>query len=202
MSLVIYLFSIPFIWKKIICGIETKLLENISTDGDVIAVFGGGVTYFYDNIFNTKILDIYSGSRLFAAYKIHYKTHLPIILSGGYVFNQEAFGNSARDVLISLGVNEKYIHIDNLSRDTYENVKYIMEICKRNGYKKIIIISDAMHIPRISLLFENSDFKISFYPSSFLCTSYCWKDFLPGDILYSRTVFHEFLGYIWYRIFY
>ncbi|MCX7641284.1 MAG: YdcF family protein [Elusimicrobiales bacterium] len=177
-------------------------MENISLGGDVIAVFGGGVSLFNDPICGKPLLDSQSSDRVFAAYRIHLKTYLPIILAGGYVFNQEAFANSAKDILISLGVDKKYIHIDNQSKDTAENVKHILEICKKNGYKKIIVVSDAIHIRRIALLFKNTDIEVFFYPSSYLCSNYSWKDFLPGDILYSRTVIYEFLGYLWYKIFY
>lgn len=199
-AFLVYLFSSSFIWKFLICKIEGRVYRNISLDGDVIAVFGGGVSSFDDYITKTNSLDYFSSDRVFTGYRLHLKTHLPIILTGGRVFNQEAFSEVVKKLLVSMGVDERYILVDNISKDTFENVEMIKKIAKENNYRRVIIVSDAMHTPRIYLLFKKNNLDASFYPSKYLCSNPSWKDILPGDMLYSRIFFYEFLGYLYYSL--
>lgn len=201
-AFVIYIFSSPFIWKHFVCSIEDKINKSVSIDGDVIVIFGGGVSSFNDYISETKSIDFSSSDRLFTGYRLHLKTSLPIILSGGKVFNQDSFAEVSKKLLISIGVKENYIFVDNLSRDTFENVKVIKDICKEKGYKKLIIVSDAIHIPRICLLLKKNNIDLSVYPSKYLCSNYSWRDLLPGDMLYSRALFYELFGYLYYSLIY
>lgn len=197
-SFMTYLLSSNFLWKFLICRIEGVVSKKASLDGDVISVFGGGVSAFYDNISNSLGLDLSGNIRLFAGYRVYKKTNLPIILSGGRVFNQESFSEISRSFLLSLGLRENVIHIDNISRDTYENVINTVNIAKKNGFKKIIVVSDAIHIPRIMLIFKKIGYNTSFYPSYYICSKFSWRDFVPNDMMYSNIFIHEFLGYIWY----
>lgn len=202
-AFITYILSSNFIWKFMICKVESFVDSKKSLDGDVIAVFGGGVSSFYDSFSRSSVLDIYGSVRTFTGYRIYQKRALPIILSGGEVLNQEPFAEVAKNFLLSLGLKRDFIYVDNLSRDTYENVRNIISIAKKNGFNKIIVVSDAIHIPRIILVFKkNNYYDFSFYPSYYICSNFSWKDFIPSDMFYSNIFIHEFLGYIWYSISY
>lgn len=197
-SLTIYFFSTNFFWKILICRFEQYIEKNASLSGDVIAIFGGGVSVFYDKISETPGIDLYGAVRIFAGYRIHKKTNLPIILSGGRVFNQEPFSTVSKNLLLSLGLKDDIIHVDDLSRNTYENVLNIVKIAKENNYRSVIVVSDAIHIPRIMLVFKKIKYNASFYPSYYICSRFSWRDFVPIDMVYSKIFIHEFLGYVWY----
>ncbi len=196
----VYIFSSNFLWKYLICRIEERIYERASDEGDVIAVFGGGVCSFLDKISSSHLLDMSSMVRTFAAYRIYQKKHLDVILSGGYVFNQKPFALKAMELLKSMGVNTQKIHLDLLSKDTYENVEGIYEICNKKGFKRVIAVSDAIHLKRIEYLLKRKKIAYSLYPSSYMCSEFSYKDFLPNDFRYSSIFFHEFYGNIWYYI--
>ena len=196
----IYLFSSNFLWKYLICRIEEKIYERSSDEGDVIAVFGGGVSFFLDKISASYSVDSISAQRIFAAYRVYQKKHIDVIVSGGYVLNQRSFGYESSLLLQSIGVDAERIHQDTSSKDTLENVEMISKICKKKGFKKIIAVSDAIHLPRIAYLLDKKGIKFSLYPSSYMCSNFSYLDFLPGDFRYSSVFIHEFYGNIWYFV--
>ncbi len=74
-------------------------------------------------------------------------------------------------ILLSLGVPKEKLYYENKSLNTYENAKYSKEICDKYGFKKPILVTQSIHIPRSVYIFRKLGFKeINFYPSSYICS--------------------------------
>jgi len=196
-SFLLWLFSSNFWINYFICRTEKNI--NPSLDGDVIVFLSGGNVDIKDILTGEDYLSSSSLERLFAVYRVYKNKKLPVILTGGYVFNMKADSIIARKVLISLGVDEKNIFIDDKSRDTYENALYSKKISDIQGFKKPILVTESLHIPRSIIAFKKAGFRdISVYPSSFCCHKISFIDFLPSDFHIHRKFFYEAIGKIYY----
>lgn len=201
-AIILYITSIDFFVNLLVCRTERKINASAKIDGDVLIVLSAGNTLFYDSLTGSYSLSEQSNSRLFKAYQIHKKTALPIIVTGGIIDNHPSDADISKKTLISLGINPKYIFSENKSIDTYQNALYSKMISDQNNFKKPIIITEAIHIPRSLYLFKKVGFNdISYYPSSYICKgNTSFMDFLPNSYYNQNKYLHEFLGIIYYRI--
>ena len=51
-------------------------------------------------------------------------------------------------MLLSLGVPENKIFMDDKSRNTAENAAFSKQICEHQGWTKPILVTSAFHMPR------------------------------------------------------
>ncbi|MEF3254028.1 MAG: YdcF family protein [Deferribacterales bacterium] len=142
--------------------------------------------------------------RLLKAYEIHKREAAPMVLSGGRVSEKLPIeADIMRNILIGLGVDKNKIDVDNESKDTLENAKYVAKIIGLD--KKIILVTSAYHMKRSEMLFKKVGFKN-------LCTeaadfkfdgNYTFYDILPTtcNLNTSSKVLKEYLGIIFYYIF-
>ncbi|MBP7796146.1 MAG: YdcF family protein [Elusimicrobiales bacterium] len=201
-AVIVYITSIDFFFNYLICRSERKINATAKIDGDVIVVLSAGNTSLSDTLTGCESLSEQSNSRLFKAYQIHRKTYLPLIVTGGIIDNYASDADISKKILISLGVNAKDIFLENKSMDTYQNAIYSKMISDQNNFKKPIIITEAIHIPRSIYLFKKAGFNdVSYYPSSYICNGNIgFMDFLPNSYYNQNKYLHELLGIIYYRI--
>jgi len=195
----IWIFSSNFWINYFICKAERNI--KIDIDGDVIVFLSGGNSDIIDILARDNYLSESSSSRLFAAYKLHKKMGLPIILTGGSVFDSKADSIIALKNLILLGVDKKKIFFEESSKDTYENAFYSKKICDEKGFKKPILVTESLHIERSILSFKKVGFKeVGIYPSVYYCHKLSFKDFLPSDFYFHRKYLYEVIGKIYYKL--
>lgn len=200
----LYVISINFFFNLFICSLERKINKNASINGDVIVFLSATSIRFNDLLLNSDSLSLQSLARLFGAYRVYKKTDLPIILTGGKIYDFESDAEIGYKILLSLGVPREKIYYENKSLNTYENAKYSKEICDKNNFKKPVLVTESIHIPRSVYIFKKLGFKeVSFYPTSYICSNRTTiKDFLPDDFYNQKKVFYELIGYLYYKIIY
>ena len=204
-AILFYLFSAPYFSNKLICSLEEPYIKAHITKPDVIIVLGGSTNNLCkDPINDSNILDVYGMDRLFMAYRLHRKTDLPLIVSGGEVMGEKSFALSAYEILKNLGVKENKIFKEDKSRDTYENALFSKYICDKNKFYYPVIITDGWHIDRALYLFKKAGFKnIDYMASSFMCDDNVnLLSFLPKDSIAMRNYIYEKLGIIYYKTIY
>ena len=195
----IWIFSSNFWINYFICKAEMDI--KIDINGDVIVFLSGGNSDIIDMFVEDNYLSESSLSRLFAVYKLHKKTGLPIILTGGKVFDSKADSIIALKNLILLGVDKKKIFFEESSKDTYENAFYSKKICDEKGFKKPILVTESLHIKRSILSFKKVGFReVGLYPSVYYCHKLSFKDFLPSDFYFHRKYLYEVIGKIYYKL--
>ena len=91
-----------------------------------------------------------------------------IILSGGanHVLAAQPLSESAvaRGLLISLGVDEKRIETEELSRDTCENAEQSLILAKPQAAETWLLVTSASHMPRAIACFRAASFAVIPYP--------------------------------------
>ena len=132
----------------------------------------------------------------------------PIVLSGGKLDPRhpgETFAMTLRRTMIHMGVPEHDLILEDRSRDTYENAAYTAQILRSRGYERVVLVTTATHLMRSEWCFKlqglevhpiGCDFKS---PTGPHLTLYASMPRLGGARL-SQEVFHEALGYVWYKL--
>lgn len=103
----------------------------------------------------------------------------------------------ARDYLLSQGISEETVLLEEESTITQENLENSKVIMEENGFETAVIVSDPLHMKRAMLLAE--DAGINAYSSPTPTSRYVsLRTKIP---FLARETFY-YIGYKWYRIFF
>lgn len=179
----LYLLSIYPVSNGLAHLIEKKYMpikESEIIGVDCIVVLGSGINEtskvsFSENESENGFPKYVALARLIEAIKIYNKSvslngkKPKIILSGGVVFKgHKPEADIYKNFLVSMGINEKDIIVENMSRTTKENVKFSKKIIIENKFEKIILVTSASHMKRASYSFERVNLKPILAPCDFI----------------------------------
>lgn len=121
-----------------------------------------------------------------------------LIVTGGTADEaEESDASAAKKYLLSQGIPEEAVLMEDQSSITQENLENSKVIMEENGYKTAIIVSDPLHMKRAMLLAE--DAGITAYSSPTPTTRYVsLRTKIP---FLARETFY-YIGYKWYRVFF
>ncbi len=172
-------------------------------DGDVILVLGSALYAGAPDIDGVGAPSAEACERLLAAARIHRRTGLPIILSGGRVLpHQELMGPVYQRFLKGIGVPANRILLENRSRDTFENARYSWEVCRQRGFRRPLVVTHAAHMPRAMFCFRRLNVPATPVPCGFRTwagKTYHWPEFLPRSFDGLAAALHEYIGLWAYR---
>lgn len=183
-TVIFYLVNTDFLSDMFIRSLEKKHFPPTVVSGDVIIMLGGGATLDTPNVNGEGHLSGYAANRLLTCAQLYNKLHVPIIISGGKVY--ETTGTEAeigRTILIGLGVPENKILIDNRSLNTTQNAKYTKEIIDKNGFSSPILVTSAFHMERAILQFEKYKEQVTPFPTDYQTNvdyKFEFQDLLPS----------------------
>lgn len=172
--------------------------------GDVVVVLCGGFRGGGRPFSASERLASGTLERADAAFKLYKETGLPLLISGGAPFSESPEAEAVAAYLKELGVPENRIIKEERSRDTQENARFSLKICGEKGYKKIILLTSAYHMPRAVLLFRKAGTAeiIPFPVARRTGGARFYADYLPGGGLEARQALNEYLGILYYRLYY
>jgi uncharacterized SAM-binding protein YcdF (DUF218 family) len=138
---------------------------------DVIVVLGGGTRHQSPPRLEPEINE--AGDRVLYAARLYHAGVAPIILvSGGHAdWTGPAIGaetESMVDLLKLAGVPESAILSESISSNTYENGVQTVAILHKLHYKKVILVTSAIHMPRAVGVFQKYDLELIPAPTDFL----------------------------------
>lgn len=120
-----------------------------------------------------------------------------IIFTGGQGNKDELTESAAaRRYAIENGVPEKDILVEQRSHTTYENVVNAKQLADSNGLKKVLIVSDPMHMKRA--LAMAGDIGLEAYPSPTPTTRYQGWRSRAGALAHET---YYYIGYLAWRAF-
>ncbi len=144
--------------------------------------------------------------RLVYGYKLHQRTGLPILVSGGTVFRagSEPEALAAKRLLLELGIPEDKIFMDSDSRNTWENAVNVRGMLGIG--KTIILVTSAYHMKRSVACFEANglvcvpaptDYKLDRAPFNL-------SELLPSaeSLKTTAAALREYWGLAYYKISY
>ncbi len=205
----LYLLSIEPVKDKILFPLEYKypFPDVNSLDCDGIVTLGGGMYLNSPKENGKPSLKAPVIKRLVTTFKIWKKHKKKIILTGGKPFNSEKYPSEAEvmaDFLKGLGVKNKYLILETSSLNTYQNAKLTKKIIQKNRWKKVCLVTSAVHIPRSVSVFRHFKIKVIPVPSDYRTSKikYSWEYYFPQASTFENSVIgiHEYIGIIFYRL--
>lgn len=165
---VLLLLSTPWLSNVLQRSLESygPIQSQALRQGQAIVVLGAG-TYYDAPEFGG--LDAISRSGLarvrYAAY-LHRQSGLPILVAGGAPHGGRTESEAMREVL------EKEFQVpvrwqEARSHSTAENAQYSGEILAKSGVSTVVLVTDAIHMPRAKLLFERAGMTVLPAPTAF-----------------------------------
>ncbi len=137
-----------------------------------------------------------------------------IICTGGVATGGIASRSASEDMaefLTMLGVPNDAMVIESKASDTGEHARNLLPVFQQHGFKRILLVTSAMHMPRSLGAFQRQCPGIEFLPAptDFRATdheSVPWYRQLsgiiptPGHLLAFSEVMHEYMGIFYYRL--
>ena len=197
-ALLLYLLSTEPVKDLLYRPLEGKHYVPSSFSADALVVLGGGA-------YNTGILKEDSMKRLLTAFVLHKKTGLPLILSGGASLGSLPEAEVMKSLLEELGVDKGKVLLEVKSTSTMENALYVKEICEKKGYKEVVLITSAYHMPRAVQAFQKVGLDVVPYPTDFKQDKkYNLYSLLPkmGTLNDSYKALREYLALLFYHLVY
>lgn len=207
----LWLLSLPISveWSARLLEREPPLLEaqwpELAQRVDAILVLGAGRERD-DPAWGGDQPSPLAMERLRYAARLAKASGLPLLTSGGLHFgappSEAALGAQvlARDFAVSVRWQEQR------SRTTWENATRSAELLRGTGVRRVLLVTQAWHMPRARWCFEQVGFQVLGAPVGFLgvANGRPGGGWLPeGKALWQSTLLlNEALGLIAYRLFY
>jgi uncharacterized SAM-binding protein YcdF (DUF218 family) len=205
------LISLPFIPELLISSLENRYppLLEISQfnpkDSVFIIVLGAGYTD-NKNLPPHDQLSLNSLGRLTEAIRLHRLLNVSqLVLSGTEAGQDLSEGKPFVMTALALGVDENAIRLLGTPENTQMEA---FDYTKKFGTKNtLILVTDAIHMPRAMLLFEKAGQKPIPAPTNHMVKS-IWKNGISGwfpassNIAMMEYAMHEIGGLVYVRLFY
>lgn len=177
---------------------------NRAGNYDAIVVLTGG-SVPADGLIPFPSIDERMFRRLDEAWRLYRIRPKPIIVSGGHVnpFTPNKDENHiAREFLIRWGVPEKDVIGEGKSRDTFESAEESGKILAQHGWKRYLLVTSALHMPRSMLVFSRVAPEPVAAPGDFSLGKIEVSPFLffPNEGVAPKTfaTLHEYAGLVNY----
>ena len=170
-TLLLYFASLMPTAQLLTHGLESRYTQQFAVKADVIAVLGGGAVSGVPDIDGEGALAAAGMNRLATGMRLQRMLGVPLIVSGGQVFKDSGEAEIAKRVLISMGVKGNMVYTDTKALNTRQNAQNIISASKENGWKRIIVVTSALHMPRAMQNFaavKNNDMEVTAYPCDYL----------------------------------
>lgn len=170
-----------------------------------LVVIGGGVNKAveYDT---PRTVNAGTLLRIRYAARLAREFGLPVLASGGCVFGPECIPEAQliADVL-EMEFNTRVAWLEANSRNTAENARFSARELQDYNIKRIVLVSQAYHMPRAVLEFRKAGLEVLPAPTAFISgdiSELTIFDFVPSAaaLMDSYLLAHETLGMLWYRL--
>lgn len=179
---------------------------NAQPNGEqAIVVLSGGV-YTLDPPRPDVITDQHTYARCRnAAWLYHHGWRVPVVLTGGYTADSKNLAATMAEVMVKEGVAPEQIWTESGSTSTYENARMVARLLHPRGIHRILLVTEAYHMPRSQAAFRKAGFDVVASPCFYQNSAFkgTWLDWLfpmPKSIVLCEDVIHEWLGLILYRV--
>ena len=208
------LLSLPSVSDSLIQKVEStsaitspliKNLANETSPTRAIVVLSGGRVSVAPEYGQIDTVNAATLQRLQYASWLQKRTNLPLLLSGGSVFDEATAEAVLMNQVMMASFTTAPTWIESKSKNTQENALYSAEILKQNKIYDILLVTHAWHMPRAKQAFEQQGISVLEAPTAFQAdrTQHTrWNRFLPNAsaLEQSSRALHEMAGNFWYQI--
>jgi len=182
-------------------------LNEDANGAQAIVVLGGGIAPA-DSIRRRPELSPSSSRRCLYALELYRNFGpLPIFVTGSKADPGKTGPGEAETMhafLLELGIRPENVHLEMNSSTTHENAAFTSRMLREAGVQKILLVTEALHMPRSEACFRKEGIEVVPAPSSYHTTEFPWSisEFLPSvhGLGGFSDATHEWIGYGWYRL--
>lgn len=202
--ILLWLFSTPYIMDKGMRWLESGHVPvaTMQNQAQAIVILGGGLYFHAPEYEGRDTVSVETLQRLSYGAELHRRTGLPILVTGGAV-NRHSPEGALMQERMQADFQVQVRWSEGRAINTFENARFSADILKREGIKKIYLVTHAWHMPRSVMAFRNAGLEVVPAPMGF--TTRYRNDvfaFMPSvDALKKSYILsHELIGLVWYRI--
>ncbi len=184
--------------------LEAPLASAQNTGAQAIVVLTAGRIVEAPEYGKKDIPDYIALARMRYASRLHRESQLPVLVTGGLgkqLDHQESLAEGmARGLTEDFSTPVKWMETE--STNTAENAQLSAKILLPAGVHKILLITDAMHMHRAKLAFQQQGLQVVPAPTMFLNEyDFRWSGLIPGvgSLRRSHYAIYEWLGLLWSR---
>jgi uncharacterized SAM-binding protein YcdF (DUF218 family) len=133
------------------------------------------------------------------------RTGLPVLITGGPLHDGGPPVSILMQHVLTDELDIPVRWVEDASRNTWENALFTAQMLRHDNIKKILLVTNAWHMPRAKAAFLANGLQVIPAPTGFTA----W----PGDIASallpdakalpnSAYAIHEMIGLVWYRLYY
>lgn len=180
---------------------RTAAISNTKPEAGAIVILGSGLVtdapeYGGDTASERTLLRTRYGAVLARQYG------LPVLVTGGKPIKAI---RSEAEVMAGILQDEFGVAVrwqETASMDTAENATFSARILKAEGIQRIVLVTQAFHMPRARRLFEQAGLEVIPAPTGFISHQrFNWQaiEFLPQAYALRTSYYalHEWLGLAW-----
>lgn len=207
----LWLMSLPVVVEQAARVLEREpaLAEaqwaSLAQRGEVIVVLGSGREEA-DPAWGSDQPSVTAIERLRYAARLHRASGLPVLISGGLHYGEppSEAGLMADVLQRDFGVATRWR--EERSRTTWENAQFSAELLREQGIRRVVLVTQAAHMPRSRWCFERAGLEVVAAPLGFLGVANARPlgGWLPeGKALWQSTrLLNEALGQVVYPLLY
>jgi len=187
------------------------LLAPERAGAQAIVVLAAGRVRAAPEYGNRDVPDYIALARLRYGAHLQRRTGLPLLVSGSNgasgvdpaVADRAYSKADAMAVALREDFGVPVRWIERRSRDTGENADYSTALLRKDGVKRILLVTDAMHMPRARSAFQRAGIEVVAAPTVFLTSQArgdnAWVPTAEG-MRRSWYAIYEWLGIAWYKV--
>ena len=209
-ALLLWLCSLRIVANLVCAPLEEAILvppmEEVA-GCDLMVMTGAGSVGGVPDIGGTGQPGPIMAKSMLTAFRLQRATGLPLLVSGGQVRSENGSeADIALRIFGQMGIAKDMLIAENQSRNTAENARRTRELLQEMGLRKAVVVSPALHAPRVRLLFAREGLDVVMYPSHYR-RSRDWNFHLLMDIMPTAEnlndvsdALHEYLGLLAIRL--
>jgi uncharacterized SAM-binding protein YcdF (DUF218 family) len=168
-----------------------------------IVILGGGRSFAAPEDGNRDQPGAQTLVRLRHGARLQRLTGLPVMVSGGAPDR----GGESEAAVMARALSEDFKipvrWIEDTSENTAQNAAHAATILREAGIARVLLVTDAMHMPRAMQIFSKTGLAAIPAPTDFRSRkNLSAADFIPsaGSLQTSHYALHEWIGMAWYRL--
>lgn len=202
----LYLASVPAVSEPLLHSLQDHLevLKTVPGDAQAIVLLGAG-RHTGAEEYGGDTVNHYTLERARYAARLHRKTGLPILASGGIGYTGAKSGADLARQVLEREFDVPVRWLEERSGNTYQNARYSAELLHTQGVDHVLVVTHAWHMRRALWAFAQTDVQATPAPTAFSTPGpqgsgqeHAWVPRYQA-LAVTGIALHEWLGLLWYR---
>ncbi len=209
-GLLLFLFSNPLFFNFFSGLWETPPVSMYSLSTYDVGVILGGVQEFGTHEVDDRLITPSVSGRITTSVELYHLGKLKhIIITGGDAAvmksKSEPEAPLVKNAMIRMGVPDTVIIVEDAATTTRENAVFSQKIIEKKGFKSVLLLTSAQHMPRSYACFSKVGVDCAAFPTDPWTEEITTqpRSFISPNakyLIYWQSLLREWVGYVAYKI--